>query len=376
MKKMLFETVLSGHRMEYIHHLYMEMLNHKDDKFVIVVAEEFNKRKSDYNWLESYNITFDFIPQAEAERANKGNIIAQALKKSKLLRGYIKKHESQKVFLITLMKLLPFLPFFIPSKCKIVSIVYKIYLYEWKKYSFMRKMIEVLKYKLMVNSRCIHAVFILNDEASARYLNGLYRTSKFQYLVDPYNKIDYTPHDLRGELGIPEGNRVFLHFGGLQRRKGTMEIIKALELLGEKDRNDVTVIFAGKIYKDIREEFYRELEKAEQICNIIVFDRFCSVELLADLCYSCTQILIPYQVMAQSSGLLGYAAQFQKPVLGPSEGLIGKLIREYNLGFTMPTEKAHSIAEGIEAQQTFCPDSRYINKMTVKTFVNQIFAHF
>lgn len=376
MNKMLFETVLSGHRMEYIHHLYMEMINHKDDCFIITVAEEFNKRKSDYNWPDSNNITFDFIPQVVAERVNKGNMISQAWKKSKLLRYYIKKHESQKVFLITLMKLLPFLPLFIPTKCKIVSIVYKIYLYEWKKYSFMRKMIEVLKYKLIVNSRCIHTVFILNDEASARYLNGLYRTSKFQYLVDPYNKIDYAPHDVRDELGIPEVNRVFLHFGGLQRRKGTMEIIKALELLGEKDRNDVTVVFAGKIYKDIREEFYRELENAKQICQIIVFDSFCSVELLADLCYTCDQILTPYQVMAQSSGLLGYAAQFQKPVLGPSEGLIGKLIRNYNLGFSMPTVKAHSIAEGIKMQKIFYPDSRYINKITVQTFVNQIFAHF
>ena len=376
MNKILFETVLSGHRMEYIHHLYMEMLNHKDDQFVLAVAEEFNKRKSDYDWPESENISFDFIPQDEADDANSGNMIVQAWKKSKLLRKYIKKHESQKVFLITLMKLLPFLPFFIPSRCKIVSIIYKIYLYEWKEYSFIRKLVEVLKYKLMVVSRCIQTIFILNDEATARYLNGLYQTSKFQYLVDPFNEINYVPKNIRSDLNIPEKNRVFLHFGGLQERKGTMEIVKALMLVDDKDRKDITVIFAGKVYNDIREHFYEELKKVKNLCQIIVFDKFCRVELLADLCMTCDLILIPYQVMAQSSGLLGYAAKYQKPVLGPSEGLIGKLIRKYNLGFTMPTVKAHSIVEGIIKQQAFCPDSRYINIIAVKTFVNQIFAHF
>ena len=74
MKKMLFETMLSGHRMEYIHHLYMEMLNHTDDQFEIVVAEDFNKRKSDYEWPSSENISFDFIPQDVADDANGGNM--------------------------------------------------------------------------------------------------------------------------------------------------------------------------------------------------------------------------------------------------------------------------------------------------------------
>lgn len=376
MTKILFETILSGHRMEYIHHLYMEMLNHTEDHFIIVVAEEFNKKRMDYSWPEAENVSFDFIPQNEADYTNEGNMFVQAWKKSKLLRRYVKKFEPQRVFLLTLMKLLPFLPLFLPSKCKVISIVYKIYLYEWEKYSLLRRMVEVLKYTLIVRSRCIKTVFILNDEASARYLNGLYHTNKFQYLVDPYNRIDYKPHSVRKELSISKGSRVFLHFGGLQERKGTMEILKALNMLSAEESRDVTVVFAGKVYEDIRAQFYLELQKVRSFCQIIVFDNYCSVEFLADLCYSCDQILIPYQVMAQSSGLLGYAAQFRKPVLGPSEGLIGKLIRKYHLGFTMTSVKAVGIAEGIKNTCFFSPDDRYIKKMTVQTFSNQVFAQF
>ena len=376
MKKILFETVLSGHRMEYIHHLYMEMLNHTDDQFEIVVAEEFNKRKSDYEWPTSENISFDFIPQDVADDANGGNMYVQSWKKSKLLRRYVKKYNPESVFLITLMKLIPFLPFLISSKHKIVSIVYKIYLYEWKNYSPHRRIIEILKYKLITKSKCLNTVFILNDEASARYLNGLYKTTKFQYLVDPFNEIDYKPHDIRDELNIPKGNRLYIHFGGLQQRKGTMEIVKALSLLSEEDKKNITVVFAGKVYKDIREQFYRELDKVKNSCQILVFDNYCSVEFLADLCYSCDQILVPYQVMAQSSGLLGYAAQFKKPVLGPRDGLIGKLIKKYNLGFTIPSVKASSIAEGMMRRESFSPDNRYIEKIKVEKFKQQIFEHF
>ena len=376
MKKMLFETVLSGHRMEYIHHLYMEMLNHSEDQFEIVVAEEFNKRKSDYDWPASENVLFDFIPQDWADNANGGNMYVQSWKKSKLLRRYVKKHNPEKVFLITLMKFIPFLPFLISSKLKIVSIVYKIYLYEWEDYSLFRKMVEVLKYKIISKSGCLDKVFILNDEASTRYLNYLYKTTKFQYLVDPFNEIDYKPHDIRDELNIPKGNRLYIHFGGLQQRKGTIEIVKALGLLSEDDKKNFTVVFAGKVYKDIREQFYRELDKVKNSRQILVFDNYCSVQFLADLCYSCDQILVPYQVMAQSSGLLGYAAQFKKPVLGPRDGLIGKLIKKYNLGFTIPSVKASSIAEGMMRRESFSPDNRYIEKIKVEKFKQQIFEHF
>lgn len=43
---------------------------------------------------------------------------------------------------------------------------------------------------------------------------------------------------------------------------------------------------------------------------------------------------MPYHLTSLSSGVFGYAAVFNKPVIGPDNGLIGKLIQKYELGIT------------------------------------------
>lgn len=59
-------------------------------------------------------------------------------------------------------------------------------------------------------------------------------------------------------------------------------------------------------------------------------------------------ILIPYKNTAQSSGLLGYAAQFNKPLLAPSNGLIGKLVNEYKLGYLLDNLSPRTIADNLD----------------------------
>ena len=56
-------------------------------------------------------------------------------------------------------------------------------------------------------------------------------------------------------------------------------------------------------------------------------------------------VLVPYQHVEQSSGIIGYAAQFNNPVIGPSEGLLGELISSYNLGYTITNINADRLAE-------------------------------
>ena len=46
---------------------------------------------------------------------------------------------------------------------------------------------------------------------------------------------------------------------------------------------------------------------------------------------------MPYHITNLSSGVIGYAALFGKPVIGPSKGLLGHLINKYQLGETVGT---------------------------------------
>lgn len=362
--------------MEYIHHIYMGMVSHSDNEYVIVVPEEFKEKRNNYEWPHCNHIRFDYIPSDKAINANIGGMLSQSWKKTSLLSKYVKKYKPSKVFLITLISYIPFLQFIISSRYKIVAILYKIYLYEWKEYSTCRKILELLKYKTIVWGGCVNTVLVLNDRSAATYLNKIYHTEKFRYLADPYNNIYYKPRDVRRELNIPVNNKVFLHFGGLQGRKGTIKILEAIELIPLQEAKAMTFLFAGKVYEDIRIKFYEQKKKIDKRSQVLLFDDYCTKEFLADLCYSCDYILIPYQVTAQSSGLLGYAAHYGKPVIGPSSGLIGKMIRKYNLGVMLKSVSPENIAGSIRSTIPQCDTTDYKNMTKVSEFVDQIFQFF
>ena len=99
--------------MEYIHHIYMGMTMHPNEKYVIVVPEEFKEKSNNYEWPDCCHIMFDYISSDVAKRTNVGSMLFQSWKKVILLRKYIKKYRPQKTFLITLISYIPFLPFFL-----------------------------------------------------------------------------------------------------------------------------------------------------------------------------------------------------------------------------------------------------------------------
>lgn len=374
--KLLFDYRTKGHHIEYLHHLYMMMVENKKENYMIVVPEDFNERGKEYNWPESENVKFDFIPIEQSEKLENAFFLKNAIRKTSLLKMYIRKYRPTDVFLISLIGFMPLLPLMISNKVHIVGIIYKIYLYEWKRYSLIRKCQEIFKYKLITRNNCITTVFILNDKPAAVLLNRLYNTSKFRYLVDPYNFTDYVPRNILKALNVPTGNKVFLHFGSMNRRKGSLKILKALSLIPKEKKENLTVIVAGIIQNDIRKEFYELLEDVKKTSQILVYDEFCSTEFIEDLCESCNFILLPYGVTAQSSGLIAYSAYFRKPVIGPSQGLLGKLIRRYNLGIQLDEMSPQIIAETMVNVIPYSTKSNYSNESTIGHFVDQINKYF
>lgn len=362
--------------MEYVHHIYMGMLQYPYSRFVIVVPEEFNEKKSFYNWPYAEHVVFDFIPTNIVSQTNKGNFLQASYKRSKLLKEYVSKYNAINVLLLTLMAYIPCLPFFMLKGINISGIIYKIYLYKWKDLFFVNKLMEIVKYKIIVSSNIINSVFILNDNSAVAKLNRLYRTKKFKFLVDPYNETNYQPKDIRSDLSIKPEQKIFLHFGGLSRRKGTLIILEAIKLIPKNRQNEFVFIFAGLIYDGIKSEFYNLVEEVKGKVRVIVFDEFCTNELLCDLCYTCDSVLIPYCGIAQSSGALGYAAWNEKPVLGPSLGLLGKLIRKNKLGESITNLSPQLIATYFLHFKKHKINTRYKDCIKLKNFINQVFDVF
>lgn len=375
MKKMLFEPNLEGHRLEYIHHIYMGMVTHKDDTFIIVVPKSFETKKSLYYWPKTNNVCFKYL-EKNIDTSKNDSLLRKSLTLSRILRKYVKNEDVQSVFLLCLMEYVPFLALFLPSRVRISGIIYTIYLYRWKDSPLKTKIKDIIKYQVLRFSKGVSGIYILNDASAAAKLNRLYHTDKFMYITDPFNAIDYKPTSIRESLHANDNDVVFLHFGGLSHRKGTLEILEAISLLPSEKRSRMVFVFAGKIYNAIHNTFYKLKDRLPQDVRIIVFDQFCPNTLLADLCVSSDFILMPYKSTSQSSGLLGYAASYGVPVIGPSSGLVGKLIRRNHLGTPLPSITPEAISNAMCTLTPYSIRSDYKEKLSVSCFINSIFEQF
>ena len=374
MRTLIFDSSVTGHHLEYLHHYYMEAIGHTDEEYVIMVPHDFIKVKKEYEWPYSSNISFVYIPEEDEKLLEETNFYKLGWNTSKILQRSVRKIKPDRVFLTMLMQFIPFIIFLLPRNVRVRGIMYKIYLYDEHRMGKLRLAAERLRFWLAARSSKIEQIFVLNDEDSARTFNTLYSTSKFRSLPDPVPSVDFSKvKSVREELGVSPVEKLYLHFGGLDGRKGTIDILKSIIASKKGELKDSCFVFAGRINKNTSNEFYDLLSVAKEKTRIMVFDKFCSYDFLWNLCYSCDVILMPYYLTNLSSGVLGYAAVFNKPVIGPDNGLIGNLIKKYELGIsTQFPLKPEIYNNHIYNSEKGC--SLYVITNSVKKFREEIFS--
>ena len=367
----IFEPSITGHRMEYLNSLYHQAIQ-DNNNYIFVVPEEFKEQKSKLEWPQSENIVFQYISKEEAEECENGNILKTAKSRCECIRKFAKKWKADNVFLISMIATLPFLPFYLPKKTKASGIIYKIYLYE-EGLSIIRRIINYLLFWLLANKKSIKNIFILNDPKSTEVFNIKYKTNKFKYLTDPIPNIDRSKlENLRKELRIPLENKVYLQFGTLDRRKNTLNILRAFELMNDDELKDKTIIFSGRIENSIKEEFYSIIDRLNKRIQIIILEGFISYDLLNNLCYTADVLLTIYNNVEMSSGCIGYAAFFNIPTIATSKGLLGQLIKDNKLGYTIESNSPEDI-KGALLKHIELQENNYCNTHQVKDFCETIF---
>lgn len=375
---LVFSPEDTGHHMEYLHHIYAHVcpLCPKAE-FVFVVPFSFKEKAKQLVWESRTNVRFDFLSEEECKSYRGRNGAWVSFVWARLLRSRIKRYRANYVYAQHLMKMLPAAGFVFPKGVKLSGIIYKIYLYEWQKGGLVSRTLDVLKYLLLTKTRTISKILILNDSASVCYLNRLWHTDRFVFLPDPFVSIRRQQNiDLRLKYGLNKSDLVLSHFGSLSLRKGTMSIVAAIIKSTEVELKDRCFIFAGKVGRDIRDSFYKELGPVNNL-RVIVEDDFCSYDYLYALCSISDVILMPYKETAQSSGLIGYASQFGVPVIAPKTGFIGKLVRRYRLGLTIPNTSPDSLREAFNQVRTLPrPTKRYCEDHTVQLFANVLIGTF
>lgn len=379
MKVLIVESYLSGHYLEYINHIHQIAHSHPDYEFVFVLSPHFNEVKQMLKWPTCRNVQYD-LSLPVMNLSGKHNSVLLSLKKSfnscRITYKYIKKYTPDYLFSIDIMSLVPLLPFFTP-KIKILGVVYSIFLRN--RNSIRSLLANKCRHFMLVKSNIFKTIYILNDKNSVIELNGLYHTSKYKYLPDPYNSISSSESDFRRENKIDDEKVILSHIGFLTKQKGTLDILRAIKELPVEKTRCYCFVFAGTVSDDIREEFYSIVNVVSEDVDIIVKDEFCSYSFLSSLCQSSNALLIPYHDNSKSSGVIGYASQFGVPVICRMGGLLEEIVEEYQLGYLIKDGTPTSLLDAfrkIKDKQIPQPTKKYCETHSVDAFCNAIAADF
>lgn len=317
------------------------------------------------------NVSIELLADKDLKLCTKSNLLIASYHKTKILNKYVKKYSATSVFLIFFMLYMPLLIFFLPRGTKVSGIVYRSFLWEdVLKKNFLRASLEWLRYWLIAKSSKVKTVFLLNDERSAKIFNDKFFTEKFDRLPDPYTPIDGIPENIKEKIMISQECNLFVQIGQLSSRKGTLEILDAITMLSDEEKQNMAFFFAGRVADDIRKSFYEKFNELKKNgVKLYLKDEFVSFRLLNSLCASCDCMLTPYKNTSQSSGAIGYAAQYGKPVIGPSKGLLGYLINYYKLGYQINDVSSFEIYKAISAFKRIPVPDDYVKENQLSDFL-------
>jgi glycosyltransferase involved in cell wall biosynthesis len=161
---------------------------------------------------------------------------------------------------------------------------------------------------------------------------------------------DHSVENLKQRLGIDSSRKVFLCFGRLSEgRKGIPQLVDAISTLPTALCQKLCLLFAGEPQGAGNERLetwlapIRELQSV-QIVNCSGYIPESAVPIyfqLADV------VLAPYQKHVGMSGILLQAAAAGKPVLSSDYGLMGEMVRRYQLGLAVDSTQVNELAKGI-----------------------------
>lgn len=155
---------------------------------------------------------------------------------------------------------------------------------------------------------------------------------------------------IRNDLGIDSDRIVFLLFGSFEaERKGIYQFLAALLLLPDELARKVCLLIAGNAgsAEQIRIKEQIDLVSERLPVQVITRFEFLSDELVKQYFQLTDVALALYQRHVGMSGILLLAAAAQKPVLSAGYGLMGELVRRYQLGLTVDSTSVEDIKSGL-----------------------------
>lgn len=330
---LIYNDSLSGHRLEFFHHIYEGAIRNEGETYIFVYPTADSYLLDKMDWQTSDHIRLIDYDINSTSLYNKYMV----------LRKCVKAYNPSRLILMDLMSYIPYLTLY--RKVNVCGIIMGVYLYTWHVDSILKRLSNIFKYWLISTNPVIKNVFIQSDTSAVSFFNRKYKTKKFRFICDPIVPLgDFCVADLCKKYGIPNDKRIILHPGDISYRKGSLALIKALASLPQEFLNNYYFIFAGRVNSNIKDEFdhyYNILTSRGG--NVKLIHGFLPFEDLASLVSISEFLFIPYILTNQSSGIVGYGAQFKKPVVVTRFGLLSKIVKRNHLGFIIEDSSIESI---------------------------------
>lgn len=212
-----------------------------------------------------------------------------------------------------------------------------------------------LQFILLLRNKAIFRVFLLNDARMAEQLNRWHpKRQVFASIPDPLPAL--CPVLNEGDIDASERPFTFLLAGSMAPRKGVLEVLEALICLrGQLDR-PIALRMVGRFRREAeacREQVLskiRELEPGESGSQVQVHleGAFIDHESLSREFAEADCVLTPYLEFYGSSGMIGHACRYHKPLLCCQDGLLGELVRDRKLGVCVDPRHAEQFAAAMQ----------------------------
>lgn len=210
-------------------------------------------------------------------------------------------------------------------------------------------MLSVLRKKLQLKfalaKRNLNRIYILNDQWSVDYLNDIYKTTSFNYIVDP---IWFPDINEQSDFVQNSSKFQFLIFGTISKEKGIKQFLDGVALLSKECQVRMKIHIAGRVrpnYLPELEILLRDLKSLAPFVEVDLENRFLSAQDMAN-CFNRCDVVVNANTRTQSaSGVMGHAAVWGKPAISSSTGLYGVLAKQYKLGPVVNPYNAAEVAD-------------------------------
>lgn len=354
MRKILFyDPYTTGHHSEYLAHP-IHYLRDRDDLHAVIVCS-----KKLINGLRQYagecgsKVTIDEIDEAMQLRIDTAsNLWARGRADAACFADSIAKHCPDLAISLYINPMQPFLNSagFRRSDVRLRGILFDPFPLQERlsaKTSNLKARItrlrKTLQIRWMIRNPQLEKFFILNDAKIAKYFSGIgaSATGRFDAIPDPI-PLYLSCAPFVSSHGQKDGRITMLLIGSIDRRKGLIETFNALSLLPAELKPRVSLRVVGRFSGEaLRSDAIGRIRALRSEGFMIELDEgwVSDEQFKQEVCDS-SLVLAPYVGFHGSSGVIGHAAFFRKPLLATSGGLIGEIVRKSDIGRVIDPQDA------------------------------------